>query len=162
VIEHIDTCINRHSDLAAYLEYNDSNTFMTLLVAPVVRICSYRDEVDEILHHTSAYHDDIDAWKLVKEAIRISSARVDVNELENIKSQYHSRRLYVYVVVFERESRENFCPPSLVSLVCISQENHSAHSKITIFFCFEFEHHARTQVLLKVRSFRISVLVEGS
>ena len=96
VMEHIEMCINRHSDLAAYLEYNDSNAFMTLLIAPVVRICSYRDEVDEILHHTSAYHDDFDAWKLVKEAIRISSARVDVNELENIKSQYHSRRLYVY------------------------------------------------------------------
>lgn len=94
-IDHIDMCINRHSDLARYLELNNTNVFMTLLVAPVVRICSYRDEIDEILHHTSAYHDDFDAWKLVKEAIRISSARIDVNELENIKSQYHLRRLCV-------------------------------------------------------------------
>jgi len=94
-IDHINTCIHRHQDLTLFLDMKDSNEFMRLLVSPVVRICAYTDEVDEILHHTSAYHDDFDVWRLVKEAIRISTARVNANELENIKSKYHLRRLTV-------------------------------------------------------------------
>lgn len=94
-IDHIDSCTSRYPDLQKFLRLENSNEFMRFLVSPVVRLSAYRDEVEEMLFHTSTYHDDFDAWKLVKEAIRINMARVDSNELENVKSKYHLRRLFV-------------------------------------------------------------------